>query len=274
MPTLSNHNASPSVSVVIPALNEAKNLPFVLRRIPWWVNEVVLVDGHSTDNTIEVAKRLLPSIRVVHQKGCCKGAALRQGFAASRGDIIVMLDADGSTDPAEMGMFVRLLRNGADLVKGSRFMQGSGTADISRLRSLGNKALTVLTRLLYGCSFSDLCYGYIAFWRYTLPILDLDADGFEIETLIAVRALRARLRVMETHSFEGPRLSGESHLRTWRDGFRVLTTILKERFVPSRQVPASGGLAPVELERAGRWSVKDLVAPSSIHGGAGSSDGS
>ena len=229
-----NSNDPPSVSVVIPALNEAENLSAVLPRIPKWVREVILVDGDSTDNTVQVAKQLLPDIHIVRQRDCCKGAALRQGFAAATGDIIVMLDADGSTDPSEMGMFVRLLRNGADFVKGSRYLQGAGSDDISFFRGAGNMGLTALVRLLFGGSFTDLCYGYMAFWRHWLPVLHLDADGFEIETLMSVRALTGRLKVVETHSFEAKRLYGASHLKAIPDGFRVLATILKERFTPNR----------------------------------------
>src|SRR6058998_2153306 len=88
-----------TVSVVIPAMNEAENLPYVLPRIPAWVHEVILVDGNSTDGTVEVARQLWAGIRIVRQQGRGKGAALRSGFAAATGDIIVMLDADGSTDP-------------------------------------------------------------------------------------------------------------------------------------------------------------------------------
>lgn len=222
----------PSVSVVIPTLNEAENLPFVLPRIPTWVQEIILVDGSSTDNTVLVAQSLLPDIRIVQQKGRGKGSALRQGFAIATGDIIVMLDADGSTDPEEMGMFVRLLRNGADLVKGSRFLQGAGTADMPCYRRLGNCALTLFVRLLFGCAYSDLCYGYSAFWARTLPLLQLDADGFEIETLINLRALRAKLHVLEVHSLEARRIHGCSHLKTIPDGWRVFMTILRERFFP------------------------------------------
>ncbi len=258
MSSAPDFRVSPSVTVVIPALNEAQNLPFVLRRIPNWVNEVILVDGHSTDSTVQVARRLLPRIRIIVQDGSGKGSALRQGFAAATGDIIVMLDADGSTDPVEIGMFVRLLRNGADFVKGSRFLQGSGTADISTLRRWGNKALTILTRWLYGCAFSDLCYGYMGFWRNILPILHLDADGFEIETLMSVRALRARLRVMEVHSFEAKRLNGESHLRAIPDGWRVLWTIFRERFAPP--LPALTDARVFALGALGNvrdWTVQD-----------------
>ncbi|MGH2371540.1 MAG: glycosyltransferase family 2 protein, partial [Chloroflexota bacterium] len=151
------------VSVVIPALNEAKNLRYVLPRIPAGVHEVLLVDGCSTDGTMEVARQLYPSIRLVTQEGKGKGAALRSGFAAARGEIIVMLDADGSTDPAEIPDFVAVLQAGADLAKGSRFLAGGGTADMSLLRRLGNGAFVALVRLLFGGRYSDLCYGYNAF---------------------------------------------------------------------------------------------------------------
>jgi glycosyltransferase involved in cell wall biosynthesis len=222
------HSATPTVSVIIPAKNEAANLEHVLPRIPAWVDEVILVDGHSTDTTIAVARSLRPSIRILRQRGRGKGDALRAGFAAARGDILVMLDADGSTDPAEIPAFVAALLNGADFVKGSRFATGGGTADMSPLRRLGNWGFTTLVKLLFGGSFTDLCYGYNAFWRRTLPHLALDGDGFEIETIMNVRALRAGLRVVEVPSFEAERIHGESNLRTFPDGWRVLKAIGRE----------------------------------------------
>ena len=219
----------PTVSVVVPTLNEAKNLPHVLPRIPTWVDEVILVDGRSTDATIEVAQQLLPGIRVVCETRPGKGAALRRGFAVASGDIIVAIDADGSTDPGEIGSFVRLLRGGADFVKGSRFLQGAGTSDMELYRRLGNGAFILMVRLLFGGQYTDLCYGYNAFWARNLPKLDLDCDGFEIETLMNVRALRAGLHIMEAPSFEHKRISGSSNLRTLPDGWRVLKTIVRER---------------------------------------------
>jgi len=225
-----------TVSVVIPALNEAENLPYVLPLIPSWVDEVLLVDGHSTDNTVEVARELLPQIRIVYQEGRGKGAALRSGFAAATGDIIVMMDADGSTDPAEIPLFCAALLHGADFVKGSRFLQGAGTADMEVHRMLGNLVFVMSVRLLFGGNFSDLCYGYNAFWRRTLPALDLDGDGFEIETMMNVRALRAGLKVAEVPSFEYRRRHGTSRLRAIPDGWRVLRTIFKERLANRPQV--------------------------------------
>jgi hypothetical protein len=227
--------ADVTVSVVIPTLNEARNLPHVLPRIPSWVDEVVLVDGRSVDGTPELAAALLPGVRIVEQPLPGKGAALRAGFRAARGDIIVTLDADGSADPAEIPAFVGHLLAGADFAKGSRFLQGGGTNDMELVRRAGNWGLRALVRLGFGGRYSDLCYGYNAFWKdRVLPVIDGNADGFEIETLMNVRVLEAGMSVAEVPSYEAPRIHGESHLRTWRDGYRVLRTIVREWIRPTR----------------------------------------
>jgi glycosyltransferase involved in cell wall biosynthesis len=219
---------TPKVSVVIPTLNEARNLPHVLPRIPHDVYEVVIVDGLSTDDTIAVARRCRPDAHIVLHPHRGKGSALRAGFAAATGEIIVMLDADGSTDPGEIPAFVGVLLSGADIAVGSRFVQGGGTADMERHRKLGNWALTRLVRSLFGGKYSDLCYGYTAFWRDQLGSLDVDCTGFEVETAIHVRAIDAGLRVAEVPSFEAPRLHGVSNLNAMRDGFRILGWIGRE----------------------------------------------
>ena len=219
----------PTVSVVIPALNEAANLPHVLPYIPTSVHEILLVDGHSTDGTDEVALRLRPDVRIVRQTGRGKGNALRSGFEAATGDIIVMLDADGSTDPAEIPAFVGALLAGADFAKGSRFAQGGGTADMPFYRRWGNRAFVWMVRVLFGGGYTDLCYGYNAFWSYMIPVLELDGDGFEIETMMNIRALQAGIRIAEVPSFEDKRRYGDGRLRTIPDGWRVLMTILRER---------------------------------------------
>nr|CAD6405328.1 glycosyltransferase family 2 protein [Rhizobium sp. Q54] len=217
-----------SVSIVIPTLNEARNLPHVLPRIPSWVSEIILVDGNSTDGTAEVAKELLPSIRVIKELRKGKGRALRTGVEAAGGSIIITLDADGSADPAEIPVFVGALLAGADFVKGSRFMQGGGTNDMEWHRKLGNWGFVTLVKWRFGSRFTDLCYGYNAFWRDVWPVLvSDDADGFEIETSMNLRALVSRLNVHEVPSMEYPRIHGVSNLNAFTDGLRVLRTIAK-----------------------------------------------
>jgi glycosyltransferase involved in cell wall biosynthesis len=217
------------VSVVIPTLNEAENLPHVLARLPDGIHELIVIDGHSIDDTVAVVRRLRSDARVVLQEGRGKGNALAQAFAVCTGDVVVTLDADGSTDPAEIPRFVAALCNGADFVKGSRFAQGGGTSDITRVRRLGNRLLNRLVNNFYGTSYTDLCYGYNAFWTRCLPYLRVDCNGFEVETLINVRIAKAGLVIHEVPSYEHDRLSGRSNLHAVRDGIRVLSTIGVER---------------------------------------------
>ena len=218
----------PSVSVVIPTLNEAMNLPWVLRRMPSYVDEVVVVDGRSLDLTVEVARALRLDVVVVAETHPGKGAAIRAGFAACSGDIIVMLDADGSMDPQEIGWFVSPLQHDFDFVKGSRYVTGGGSEDLTWLRNSGNRVLTGLTNAVLHSNFSDLCYGYIALRRECLEVLELKSDGFEIETELVVRAARAGLRIAEVPSGELTRISGVSNLQTFHDGWRVLRTLARE----------------------------------------------
>jgi glycosyltransferase involved in cell wall biosynthesis len=242
--------ASAGVSVVIPTKNEARNIGWVLERLPAFVSEVILVDA-STDDTVAAARATRPDVRIVHQERPGKGAALRAGFAAASGEFVVMLDADGSMDPAEIGLYIDRLRSDCDFVKGSRFVLGGGTRDMGFVRRAGNAALRSLVNVLYGRDFTDLCYGFCAFRRSGLRSLVLTADGFEIETEIIVRAVKARLRIDEVPSFEAPRRHGDSHLNTWRDGRRVLQTLLRERFAPDH--PTEPEPLTIELPVPAGW---------------------
>ncbi|HEV7482388.1 MAG TPA: glycosyltransferase [Solirubrobacterales bacterium] len=219
---------STKISVVVPAMNEGKNIGQVLERLPEGLHEVILVDGNSKDDTVEAARHAYPSIRVTSQSGRGKGDAFRTGFAAVTGNLVVMLDADGSADPAEIPRFVAALEAGADFAKGSRYLDGGGSADITWTRRLGNTCLSGTANLLHGTHFTDLCYGYNAFWARCLPFIALDVPGFEVETLINLRIAGAGMKITEVPSYEEERIHGESNLKTFRDGFRVLGTILSE----------------------------------------------
>jgi glycosyltransferase involved in cell wall biosynthesis len=232
----------PRVSVVIPALNEARNLREVLPTLPP-VHEVVVVDGGSVDGTIETARELLPGVVTVTQVRRGKGNALAAGFAHVTGDVVVMFDADGSADPAEIPRFVEALLEGADFAKGSRFRSGGGSMDITPIRRWGNRFLQTLMNISFRTRFTDLCYGYNAFWADLIPLLELPepglrvpagtpmlwGDGFEIETLIHCRFAGADLTITEVPSVERRRLHGESNLRALSDGWRVLRTLRTER---------------------------------------------
>ena len=264
--------SEPTVTVVIPAKNEAQNLPHVFAGLPSDIHEVILVDGDSTDNTVNVARRLRPDIIIIGQTRKGKGNALACGFAVATGDFIVMLDADGSNNPEEIPRFMTALREGADFAKGSRFMPGAGSSDISRIRQFGNFWLNKIVNYLYGTRYTDLCYGYNAFRRECLSVMDLEAgepddtdegtmqwgDGFEVETLINVRIAKAHLRVAEVPSFERSRRFGASNLNAFSDGIRVLRTIHAERKRGSRRNSAPSEQPPREVGAS--WSVISTFA--------------
>ena len=160
----------PSVSVVIPTMNEAANLPHVLAEISSDY-ELIVVDGGSHDGTMEVARTLRPDAIVMQQPGRGKADALFAGFAVATGDVIVTLDADGSQKACEIGSFVDALWAGADFAKGSRIVAGGGSADLTRLRRLGNFVLGKVANTVHGTAYTDLTYGFNAFWRHCLPVV-------------------------------------------------------------------------------------------------------
>jgi glycosyltransferase involved in cell wall biosynthesis len=228
-----------TVSVIIPTLNEAGNLPYVLNTIPGWVNEVILVDGRSDDDTQRIAKVLRPDVRIIHELKRGKGAAMRAGLYAARGDILIALDADGSMDGAALAKFRDAILAGADYVKGSRFAPGGGSSDITKFRRFGDRGICYLIWLLYGSLYSDATYGYIAVRATCLDALNIDTDGFEVETLIGIRALRARLRTTEVPCYEASRIHGVSNLSVLSDGLRIFRVIVSERLKRSHRAVAN-----------------------------------
>lgn len=218
------------VSVIIPARNEALNLPLVAATLPDGLHEVIVVDGHSSDETIAVAETCHPRVRVISQSGRGKGDALHCGFTAATGDVIVMMDADGSMDGAEIFRYVDAMIGGADFVKGSRVLVGGGSEDLTVLRRVGNAGLRTCVNALYRTRHTDLCYGFMGFWTKHRDTLFVSCDGFEVETHLVIRAAKAGLATVEVPSYERNRVHGASNLHAVRDGFRVLSTVMGNRY--------------------------------------------
>ena len=234
-------------TVVLPVRNEVQNLGRLISVIPAFIDEIIVIDGNSSDGSFEFAQQLVPVSTVRRQTHKGKGAALSLGFAISTGDYVFVLDTDGSMDPSELRLFAEALESGASAAKGSRNSIGGGSDDITRFRNAGNDVLTWLTNLLYRASLSDITYGYWGFRSETLHDLRLTffdsksprrfshramtyGQGFEIEALMLCRILRARKNLVEIPCWENERWSGSSNLHAISDGFRTLRAIFRERF--------------------------------------------
>ena len=218
----------PKITVLICTLNEAENLTHVLPKIPGWVDEILLVDGHSTDNTVAVAQKLRSEIKALQQPGRGKGNALRYGIQQASGEIVVTLDADGSTDPEELSRFIEPLLNGYDFAKGSRFL--SERPALPWVRCLGNRFFICLTNVLFGTKYTDLCAGFNAFWRNILPKVDPDGNAYLDEPTLNIRIKKKGLKVKEVPQRDGGRICGKPNENFLPQGLRILRIIITERF--------------------------------------------
>jgi glycosyltransferase involved in cell wall biosynthesis len=216
---------NPKVSVVICALNEEKNLRFVLPKIPMSVNEVIIVDGHSKDRTVEVAKQLRPGALVLCQPNTGKGEALKYGVKSSKGEIIVTLDADGTYSPEEIPKFVESILKGNDFAKGTRFL-GTYPACMPFRRRLGNKILALTSNLLFRTKYTDICSGYYAFLKADFMRMNLVSEGFEMEQELFVKIAKMHLKVVEIPHSYTRRIYGFSKTRDFRQGITDLLWML------------------------------------------------
>jgi glycosyltransferase involved in cell wall biosynthesis len=227
---MSTVDCYPKITALICTLNEESNLPHVLPKVPAWVNEVLVIDGHSTDKTIEVARKIRPDIRILFQPGRGKGDALRYGIEHASGDIVVTLDADGSTDPDDIYRFICPLLAGHDFVKGSRFLNGLPRHKPWH-RIIGNWLIVLTFNIMFFKKYTDLCSGYYSFWKKAINRVALrTTDGFEDEPLINARVAKAGLKVIEVGYIDGGRIEGETNAPSWRQGFKSIKTIIRERF--------------------------------------------
>ena len=218
----------PYISIVIPTLNEQDNMHKLLKEIQSVIKgykyEIIIVDGHSHDNTVKFARQMGASV-IYDNIG--KGSALRKGLDAAKGRIIIAMDADLSHRPNEIKLLIAGIETGYDLCMGSRFLTGGGSDDMPLVRIMGNKAFVAIVNILYGSHYTDMCYGYRSFASGVSKRLNLAEEGFGIETEISIKAQKRHLRILEVPSYEKLRESGEGKLRSIKDGWIILKTILR-----------------------------------------------
>ena len=218
----------PYVSIVIPTLNEQRNINALISGIKRVIGdhdyEIIVVDGNSTDKTVSIAKRL--GAKVLHEN-VGKGYALRKGILAAKGDVIISMDADLSNRPNELKLLIAGIEAGYEICTGSRFLTGGGSDDMPLLRQFGNKVFVSIVNLLYGSRYTDMCYGYRSFSRKAVRELNLKEDGFGIETEINIKAQKMKLKILEVPSYEKQRSSEAAKLSSFRDGYGILKTIFR-----------------------------------------------
>ncbi len=211
-----NDNMKPYISVVIPTLNEQDNMHKLLKGIHSVIKgykyEVIIVDGHSGDNTVKFARQMGANV-IYDDKG--KGSALRKGLAAAKGRIIISMDADLSHRPNELKLLIAGIEAGYDVCMGSRFLTGGGSDDMPLTRIIGNKIFVAIVNLLYGSHYTDMCYGYRSFASGVSRKLNLEEDGFGIETEISIKAQKKHLRALEVPSYEKLRARARASSGAW-----------------------------------------------------------
>ena len=221
------------LSIVIPCFNEVHFIETIIAQVkksPIKDKEIIVVDDYSTDGTRERLKSLESQVdRIIyHERNLGKGAALRTGFGAATGDIVVVQDADLEYDPQEYGKLIQpILDNKADVVFGSRFMGSEAHRVLFFWHYLGNKFLTFLSNAFTNLNLTDMETCYKAFRREILQKLQLKENRFGFEPEITAKVAKLNCRIYEV----GISYSGRDYTQgkkiTWKDGFAAIYCIIK-----------------------------------------------
>lgn len=229
------------VSVIVPTLNEVGSIENVLSKIVKQnVDEVLVVDGHSSDGTIELVKKL--GYRLIMQEGRGLGKAIISGIKATSGKLIIIVDADGSHDPKYITDLIGKINDGYDVVVGSRYISGprvknlffpnkiSSSYDDTFIRAVGNRFFTYLCRKLYGLDINDVLMGFKIFKRSIFDKIVLGEDGQQFDVEILIKAKKAGFKIGQVPVIEHKRVYGKSKLSVPYHGFKVLHVIIQELF--------------------------------------------
>jgi len=218
-------------TLIIPAKNEEGAIGKVLQEIPKkLVQQIIVVDGRSKDKTIREVRANLRRGKdiLMIQKSNGYGGAFIEGIKQTKGNIIIMMDADGSHNPADIPFLIKKIEEGYEYVMASRYMVGSKSYDDTFIRWLGNKVFTLLTNIIHGTRVTDSLYLYTAITKKGLDQLKLTSPGFEFCTEILVKAHNAGLRFAEVPAIERKRYHGDSKVNALLDGLRILKMIFKK----------------------------------------------
>jgi glycosyltransferase involved in cell wall biosynthesis len=227
-------NGTPELTIVVPAFNEAGTIADVierLRALPFEL-QIIVVDDCSTDDTAAIVAGLDSVELVRHERNEGKGAALRSGFARARGRIVVIQDADLEYDPIDIPELVAPIRSGvADAVFGSRLIGGRPQRAHLFWHKVGNRALSLLTNVLYNTTLSDMETGYKAFTLEVLRAIEpLYESDFRIEPELTAKICRGGFRIYEVPIAYYGRSYDEGKKITWRDGIPAVYALVKYRF--------------------------------------------
>ncbi len=223
------------VSVIIPTLNEEESLEYVFNKIPKDdIDEVILVDGGSTDRTMEIAQKL--GLKAIRQEGSGLGSAVKQGLELTSGDIKIILDADGSHNPEDIIRLIEKVQEGYDVVVASRYCNTLSLSSIFKkgtsyddtvLTTIGNKFFTLICKLVFKVPINDILMGFKAFRKEVFEKIKIDAKGPEYNVEVVLKAHKAGFKIGEISTIEQKRRGGKSKLNAFNDGMRILIEIIK-----------------------------------------------
>lgn len=222
------------LTILIPVYNEKDSLLEILKQVEAvdfdMEKEIILIDDYSTDGTKELYKSL-PYKVIYHQRNMGKGAALRTGFQAATGDIIIIQDADLEYNPKDYKPLVNLIKtNQADVVYGSRLADSRNTGSFLMLSYLANITLTFMTRILYQTYLTDMETCYKAFRADFIKGITIKSNRFDFEPEITAKILKKNARYQEVPISYNARSVSEGKKIGWKDGLQAIWTLIKYRF--------------------------------------------
>lgn len=214
------------VSLVIPALNEIESIANTLKEVPKdAVDEIIVADGHSTDGTPELVRKL--GFTAIEQEAKGFGLGIMSGIKQATGDVIVIMDADGSHNPADIPSLIAKVKQGCDIGWGSRYLPQGGSEDDTLIRYIGNKGFTFLSRFLHKIPVTDILYLFAAFRKEIFKELSFECPGFEFCIELPIKAYKAGFKFGEVPCRERKRYGSVSKVNAFKDGWKILRAILR-----------------------------------------------